>query len=208
MSEPTFSSLTMTRKDRLTNCYGAEVSELLTGEKIPRHPDQVGLHSPYYRRLSITSEGDWFHSKLAKLRMLSDSGGLGYFDAQACTHVHRAVTTDGSGQELWAQTDGYTVLTGGWQGEIEAISRLQEWCRGHPKEAADVLEVPTDWLAPAMDAQFFTLKPSSEGLGDGNTPEFFFCVLRTLSEMMRFAKFHEKTPDLWVVSHRVLRYGS
>ena len=208
MSEPTFSSLAIMHKHWLTNCYGEEVGQLLTGERIAKHPDQSGLHSPYYRYLSIVTENGWFHSKVKALQLLSGIGGLAYLGEGSSTHEHRQVTTDNAGKVVWVETHGYTVLSSGWEGEIAAIRGLEEWCREHPAEAADVLEVSTKWLFPAIDSQFFTLDPGNEGLGDGNSPEYFFCVLRTISEMMRFAKFHKETPNLWVVYHTVLRYGS
>jgi hypothetical protein len=71
-----------------------------------------------------------------------------------------------------------------------------------------VLEVGSEWVIPAIESQFFTLAPGSEGLGEGNSPEYFFCALGTIGEMMRFARFHKDTPDIWVLYHTVLRYGS
>ncbi len=205
MSEPAFSSLTVAHRHWLTTCFGEEASELLTGERIPRHPDRSG---PYYRHLSIVSEGGWFHSKVSELQRISGIGGLAYLRGGSCTHEHKQLTRDDDGKVVWVETHGYTVLTSGWDDEIKAIEHLEQWCREHPAAAAEVLEIGSKWLIPAIDSQFFTLQPAHEGLGDGNSPEFFFCALRTIGDLMRFARFHKDMSDLWVVYHSVLSYGS
>jgi hypothetical protein len=114
MSDPHFSSLAVMHKHWLTNCYGEEVSQLLTGERIPRHPDRAGLHSPYYRRLNIVTQGGWFHSKVKELQRLSGAGGLAYLREDTCTHEHKEVTRDNADKVVWAETHGYTVLRSGW----------------------------------------------------------------------------------------------
>jgi hypothetical protein len=205
MSEPTFSSLSVVPKRLLSICFGEEASEVLTGARIPLSPDRT---AHYFRHLSIVSQGGWFHRKVGELQRMSEIGGFAYLRGGSCTHEHKEVTRDDDGKVVWVETHGYTVLTSGWNEEVKAVERLEAWCRQHPEEAAEVLEVSSEWLIPAIESQFFTLAPAHEGLGDGNSPEFFFCVLRTIGDLMRFARFHKDMSDLWVVYHSVLRYGS
>jgi hypothetical protein len=210
MPEAHISSLAVIRKKCLTNCYGEEVSQLLTGEVIPRLPLSTieVLYRPYNRYLSIVTQSGWFHSKVRELQELSGIGGLAYLHEESCTHEHKAITKDQAGRVVWVQTEGYTVLTSGWDAEIATIQGLEDWCRKHPEEAGNVLENNGRYVLEAIESQFFTLDPGNEGLGEGNGPEFFFSTLRTISELMRFARFHKNTPDMWVIYHTTLRYGS
>ncbi|MGR8932539.1 MAG: hypothetical protein ACU836_18095 [Gammaproteobacteria bacterium] len=209
MSETYSSSLGVMDKSWLTNCYGEEVSQLLTGENIPKRPVEDWRRPWYYRYLSIITENGWFYSKVKELQNLSGIGGLAYLHEDIATHEHKVVCRDDNGKVVWMETHGYTVINSGWDEEIAAIRALQDWCRSHPAEAGHILEVPGDWVIPALESRFFTLNPSNEGLGDGNGHESFFCTLHTISELMHFAKFHKAwLPDIWVLYHRVLRYGS
>lgn len=211
MAASHFSSLSVMHKQWLTNCHGEEVSRLLTGESIPKLPANVFRshhYDTYYRRLSIVTESGWFHSKVRELQNLAGIGGLAYLREDSCTHEHKEVTKDDSGRIVYVETHGYTVLKFDWDEEISAIRDLEDWCRRHIEKAGDVLEVSGKWILPAIEAQFFTLDPSMEGLGDGNSPEFFFCTLHTIGELMRFAKCHKDMPDLWVLYQTLLRYGS
>jgi hypothetical protein len=204
MSHHTSSSLALLQKPWLTNVYGPEVSLLLTGEQIERRPEQLRKYSTYHRRLSIISRGGWFQTKFQRLQRISGISGAAYLGEGPFQFERRQVTTDDKGRVVWVETHAYTVLRSGWDEEISSISRLENWCRENPEEAAHVLEVSAKWLLPALESRFFTLEPSNEGLGEGEGPEFFFCVLHTIGDIMRLAKFHEKLPNLMVVYETVL----
>ena len=210
MAEARISSLAVLRKECLTNCYGAEVSQLLTGEAIPRIPlsADVVIKQPYNRYLSIVSQGGWFEYAVRQIQELSGIGGLRFLQAGACTHEHKIITKNQEGEIVWVETEGYTVITSGWDDEIASINNIEQWCRDNSEEAGEVLEHYGKYVLAAIESQFFTLDPSNEGLGDGCSPEFFFCTLRTIGEIMRFARFHKDTPDIWMIYNSTLRYGS
>ena len=192
MSDAFFSGLYVVQKDVMTNCFGEEVSLLLTGESIPRlsYVREKGEQDKY---LGIVSRNDWFHERMNVLLEMSGVQGLAFLDGKSHSHKHESVTLH-EGKVVERQTFGYSVLSPAYDEVTAALKQLQQWCLANPTAAADVLEEVED-LSFLADQAYFSLKPSMDGLGDGYGALHAFSVWRTIGDLMRFAKFTNR----WVV---------
>lgn len=209
MSYHEASSLAVLRKRHLTSYYGAESSKVLTGEQIAPSDPRPGNFAQYHRYQSIYSRGGWLQDRLQALGREVGVTGLRFLSGEESTHRFRNVVRDNDERPVWVETHGYTVLTTRCDEVLSSLEQVQAWCHKEPAKAGKVLGFSKDDILEAMRSASFSLEPENEGFGDGDLPEFAFCVLRTMSELMRFACYHTKTsPDLWVVYHRVLDSGS
>lgn len=204
MAEPTYVSLAVLHTEWLSSAYGLEASKLLSGQDIPRVESSRWRDPSLYRHLGFLTPGGWFIHKLMEIQQLSGIGGLAFLRGECVTHTHESITRDNAGEVVCSELQYYSVLSLDWAAEIESLRALESWCAANAAQAGDVLEVPGDWIAPAIETRFYSLKPSSEGLGDGYGHEFFFSMLHTITELLRFARHCMdcwKIPNVWVVYH-------
>lgn len=201
MSDVFFSGLYAVHEVFMTNCFDEEVSKLITGKDIPRVDGMKNRSQSIARYQSIGSRKRWFHSSISELLSLSGIDDLRFLSGETYTHEHNVVIKN-EGQIVWQRREAYTVLNPSYDKVISAIGRLEQWCLSNPEVAGPLLEIRPADLATAFDSAFFTLDPTNEGLGEGEDGEFTFCVLRTIGDVMRFAKLHK----CWAVYQIPLDY--
>jgi len=197
MSDVFFSGLYAVHEVFMTNCFDEEVSKLITGTDIPRIEGMKNRNQSIARYQAIGSRKRWFHSRVSELLNLSGIDSLRFLSGETYTHQHKVVI-ESEGQVVWQGREAYTVLNPRYDEVISAIGRLEQWCLSNAEVAGPLLDTRPKDLVTAFDSAFFTLDPTNEGLGDGESAELTFCVLRTIGDVMRFAKFHK----CWAV-HRI-----
>ncbi|MGO1071893.1 hypothetical protein [Lysobacter sp. CA199] len=187
MSDTFHSTLDVFHKAFITNRLGDEVSELLTGEKVPRAPQIKDGASGTYRMLLIATRNEWLYLRLKELLHISGIQGLQFLSGEICTHQHKRVT-EHNGEVVWEETDAFTVLSPHYDEVISSIDRLQQWCLSNPDLAAPILGTHPEDLGKSIESAFFTLNTSDDGFDGGEGADFMFCVLRTIGDLMRHAK--------------------
>jgi hypothetical protein len=208
MSYSETSSLAVLRQQHLTTIYGGESSMALTGEQIPASDPRPGHFGAGHRYQTIHSRGGWVQDRLQVLGTAAGTTGLRFLSGEESTQRVRSVIRDNDEQPVWTETHGYTVLTDRCDELLSSAEQVQAWCLQQPAKAGKLLGYDKAGVLEALRAASFSLAPDNEGYGEGDTPEFVFCVLRTMIELLRFARFHTRTdPALWVVYHRVLASG-
>lgn len=203
MSDAFFSSLYAVRDLYMTNCFDEQISLLLTGKEIPRAHWLEDRRRSAARYLSIASRGKWFQSRMGDLIRLSGITELQFLSGEAYTHQHEEVT-ESEGKVVWRETVAYTVLNPNYDQVISSVGRLEQWCLSNPELAAPILDIYPKDLPPAYESACFTLDPTNEGLGEGDDAVFAFCVLRTIGDVMRYARLTK----CWAVHRTTLRCGS
>lgn len=139
--------------------------------------------------MSGTTRGDWFQDCLDRLIRASGIGNLSFLTGKSWTNQHFACD---SGSYSYGYRFRYTVIRS--QDElttaIYALNRLLAWCRAHPDATAAVTDyVDAAGVLESIEGAFFTLSPNSEVAGDeGQGPDFLFCVLHTVGDLLRYAK--------------------
>lgn len=199
MSDVFFSGLYVVHKVFMTNCFDEEVSELLTGEKIPRDQWLKGRMSSVDKYLSVGSTNNWFRARMQQLLSASGMEDLRFLSGETYTHTYKNIIRHNGGA-IWETTEAFTVLNPRYDDVIASVNRLQQWCLANPEVAADLLDTSPKDVASAIESAFFTLDPANEGFDGGEGAEFAFCVLKTVADLMRYAKFRK----CWAAYHTML----
>ncbi len=198
MSDLFYSEFVVIHESCLTNYFSEEVSELLSGERIPRNQyvdsrtyrnDRM---NSIVRRMSIATRNDWLHARLKELLRESGIEGLRFLSGETCTH-RRKEATKYEGKIVCEQTFEYTVLSPDYDKVISSIDQLYRWCLLHPEAAAKLLDVCPKDLTGSIESAFFTLNTSDDGFDSGEGADFAFCVLKTIGDLMRYAKYNKRT---------------
>lgn len=189
MSDTYFSGLYAVHEPYMSNCFGDEVSKLLVGRSIPKSNWITDQKQGAARYQTIGSRNMWFQRCMGEMVRRSGFTSLWFFSGESYTHTHTEITNFEDAL-VWKQVTAYTVLNPDYAHFIAEVEAFEAWCLKNPEKCFDVLGVSQKHLKEAYESAFFTLEPASEGLGEGDNVEFFFCVLRTFCEVMRFAKFN------------------
>ncbi len=200
MSDSSGFSLSVLDPRDLANFYGCDVAALMAGR--PVAIDAKYLHQYEKRRKTMIgiTRGDWFKEIMGSLLDVSGIGGLRFLSAQSHTCSYLEVEQhefNGRISET-KMLHEYTVINSETSNVLNAHSKLVTWCHANQDKTTKVL---FDWgiedIAASMENAFFTLHPNSEIVTDdeGRSTDFFFCVLRTVGELLRYAK-HQGS---WVV---------
>jgi hypothetical protein len=185
-------------KSRLTNCFGEVVSELLTGEKIPRNKHAGRSRASCIKRLEIQARGDSFHDMFREFRRKSGIEILKLLSQEACTHYLDITTHSSYGDDRYI--NAYSVLRFHSEEIIAAIDRFRQWC-------LDDVDIDND----EIEGAFYTLN-TAEAFGDEPVCGdflFLFSVLKTIADLLRFARHRELYWDgeFWVVYCSCLDMG-
>ena len=187
MSDTFSSMLHVFPKAFITNRFGDEDSELLTGEKIPRIEEGANDAS---RDMFIATRNNWLPIRLKELFRSSGIEGLRFLSGETYTHQHKIVT-EANGVVVWEETQALTVLNPHYDEVISSIDRLRQWCISNPDVAAKILDIYPKDLGKSIESAFFTLNTDNDGFDDGQGADFTFSVLKTIGDLMRHAKHHE-----------------
>lgn len=121
---------------------------------------------------------------MEKLIRASSVDHLGFLSAEDYTHEYVEIDNK--------VLHRYMLIHGNDQFDsvIASLRRLVEWCNQNSEAASDITDyVTADELLQSISDSFFTLHPNSEAPGDeGQGPDFLFCTLRTVEELLKFAK--------------------
>jgi hypothetical protein len=169
------------------------VSELLTTSLL----DAEGVSKQIVpkRVLKGFTRGDWFKECVKCLVEASGVDNLNFLYAQDCTHeyieIQKFSGTDDSIYE-YKTLHQYTLIYGEhrFAAIIASLNRLIDWCYKNPDAASRITDyVFADGIKKSIENSFYTLSPNSEAPGDeGQGPDFLFCTLKTIGELIRYAK--------------------
>jgi hypothetical protein len=136
------------------------------------------------RVLDGTTRSDWLPHCMEALIEASDVDHLDFLAAKDYTHEY--VDTERRLHHWYMLIHGSDLNL-----VITSVRRLVEWCRDNPEDASNITDyVAADDLVQCIDNAFYTLSPNLEAPGEdeGRGPEFLFCTLRTIEELLKFAK--------------------
>lgn len=200
MSDSSALSLRVIDGRDLANFYGTELATILADE--PMALDSRCLHHFESMRkvMNAYTRGDWFKVKMRELLDHSKIEDLRFMSGQ--TYTHNYFEIDRSHSEVYEKEiktlHEYTVIKKDYKSVLKALNAFTSWCVANPDQAD--LELVIDYPESAMESlenAFFTLNPNVDLLceNEGQGSLFFFCVLRTVGDLIRYAE----QKGLWVI---------
>lgn len=186
MSDIYYSSLCSVKEHLMSTYFGAELGELLTGNKSPVKTG-IEREKAAARALFIGTRNNWFKYCTQEIIHLSGVEELNFLTGANFTHKHQDITMH-KGERVWQETTAFTILNTKEIEAIAAIERVVQWCLNNAELAAPILEGKASEMRNSYELSFFTLNPNDEGLGDGENPEFFFSTLKSMAEILKFSR--------------------
>lgn len=195
MSHSTSFCISVLNKHDLVNYFGVEVAALFDKEATATDASQPNLAEGLKKlRKTMIASTRWgrFNEGMGRLLDLTGHERLRFLANQACdyTYVH-VVKCDLPGMELEIKTEyKYSVFRERFDPIIQDLSSVVAWCRSHPEKLIDIVDMYPEDVLSAIEYSFFTLNPNDEaGSGEeGEGGHFFFCVLKTIGDLFRYAR--------------------
>jgi hypothetical protein len=195
MSDNYLSYIHVVFESRLSDCFGEEISELLSGRKIPRHlaksitakGDLCELaHHEFrcgYKRLDISTRNGYLHKIVDAILKRSGIESLRFLTWDIYTHQYDVDGEPGT---------YFTVLNPYYDELLSSINKMHQWCLENSEYLVNNLDrygyAPED-VAKLLDLAFASLQPNEDCWEDGDNLHFMFCVLKTIEDLLRYAKF-------------------
>ncbi|UXI65910.1 hypothetical protein [Tahibacter amnicola] len=159
------------------------------------------------RRIEAASRSNWFGRQMTGILDASGYESLRFLSRQAHTHVETAVDPNGLPDESdchWGQPFEYTVFPADASAVIADVDGLLAWCLDDLDRLADAMDgdlIGSDHEELAFAAQnvYYDPRPG-EGTPhteDGEGPGLIFCVLRSLSDLLRYSRVNRNV-CVWV----------
>lgn len=200
MSDATYLCINVLDKHDLVNFFGAEVAGLFDSEVTAT--DQLQAEGLKKRRktMSAFTRWGWFKDRMGKLLDLTGHESLRFLAGQAHTHKYIHVMKEdlpGLEYEIKTQCE-YSLFKDDFTPVIRALNDLTAWCKSNPDQAGEIVEMYREDTLNAIEYAFFTLDPKSEAPSsdEGEGGDFFFCTLKTIGDLFRYA---HSGKNMWIV---------
>jgi hypothetical protein len=182
MSDHSDFSLCVIDKRDLSNFFGVEIATILAGEPIAIDSKYLHFYKPLRREMRGFTRGDWFKVSMRELLDISGIENLRFLSQE--THKYRHISVDDSHQHEYTviKRDDFELI-------LNALDALVIWCRDNPNKADAVLVLDyPESATESIENAFYTSNPNRDDCGDeGRGSLFFFCVLKTVGDMLRYA---------------------
>lgn len=200
MSSSSELSLFVIDRRDLANFYGTEVAALLAGQPVALDSQYLHHYESLRKKMNASTRGDWFKVSMKELLDLSGIEHLRFMSEQS--HTHKYLEVDRSHPEVYDKEiktlHEYTVIKKDFKTIIKALNALASWCSANPDrtDLVLVMDYPESAIE-SLENSFFTLNPNGDLLyeNEGQGSLFFFCVLRTIGDLLRYAE----QKGLWVI---------
>jgi len=180
--------------DQAPNLADFLASSSLESDKVP---DYIRV----LKKMAFSTRGDYFMTRIRELAAASGIEGLDLFAAgESLDKRTETIKLNDSEQCFeYKNIHRYGLIYGKNQlnTTITSIDRLIDWCLAHSEETSTITDYEdADEIIQIINGAYCTLNPNKDAPSDeGQGPGFLFCVLKTIGDLLRYAKWW----DLMVV---------
>ncbi|MDD5277642.1 MAG: hypothetical protein PHR16_16370 [Methylovulum sp.] len=193
-------------KTEIPAYFGEKVAAILLGKEASTLPQNTETANTLQRRMRGSTRSDSFKWRMAELLKLASIESLRFIAETACTHLvlskeYGAIIEDATYMETEEKEEDkeddqfaahqYTVIKPEkCDAVIADLKKLFSWCSDNVSPASDILEFDDEDVKNAIANAVVCedLNKQADYGEDGDSAEFFFCALKSILELLKYAK--------------------
>jgi len=207
MSHYSYLDLVVLDKTEVSAHFDEKIAAILLGDEINSLPSATENVSALKRKMTGSTRSDSFKWRMAELLKLASIDSLSFIAETACTHLvlknsyedimdatsleFKEPDEDEDEDAEFGDAYFYTVIRPEKCDALLAdLEKLLSWCSNNVSPASDVLEFDDGDVQSAIDEAEVCEDLNNEAPygEDGDSAEFFFCALKSIQELLQYAK--------------------
>lgn len=207
MSHYSYLDLVVLDKTEIPAYFGEKIAAILLGEEINSLASATENVSALKRSMTGSTRSDSFKWRMGELLKLAAIDSLSFIAETACSHLvlknsyedimdatsleFKKLDEDEDEDAEFNDAYFYTVIK---PEQCEALladlAKLLAWCSHNLSPASDVLEFDDEDVQNAIETAVVCENLNNEAHygEDGDSAEFFFCALKSIQELLQYAK--------------------